>query len=222
MRRNKQWGAMGSLLALLVFACFSYPFSLLPFLIIFVFLLSTNAAQWNANDANWADQDGFFKLFSKRIIRVNPRHLRSIITLSGLVITCFCGYKQYPVYQAYKQWNQNRVYYHAGMYNESVQNYESLYPYLNDQIQFLFEYAQSLSKSDFQGMADQARHDRLVRSNEVLARAMQISCDPMLYNIMGKKLSGDERLRAGRSLFGQIYPDSSQSFVSLVSLMQTV
>ena len=49
-------------------------------------------------------------------------------------------------------------------------------------------------------MADQVRHDRrqarddgkpvrndrLMKSNEVLKRAMQISCDPMLYNIMGK------------------------------------
>jgi tetratricopeptide (TPR) repeat protein len=50
-----------------------------------------------------------------------------------------------------------------------------LYPYLNDQIRFLFEYAQCLSKSE-----------QPEKSNAVLLRAVQISCDPMLYNIMGK------------------------------------
>ncbi|MDR3266409.1 MAG: hypothetical protein LBT24_02440, partial [Tannerella sp.] len=49
------------------------------------------------------------------------------------------------------------------------------YPYLQDEIKFLFEYAQSLSKTE-----------KYAKSNEILQRAMQISCDPMLYNIMGK------------------------------------
>ena len=53
-------------------------------------------------------------------------------------------------------------------------SYEELYPLLNDQVQFLFEYAQSLSKTE-----------QYIESNEVLKRAMQISCDPMLYNVMG-------------------------------------
>jgi hypothetical protein len=33
-------GVAGSLIALLIFACVSYPFSVLPFLIVFVFLLA--------------------------------------------------------------------------------------------------------------------------------------------------------------------------------------
>jgi len=42
-------------------------------------------------------------------------------------------------------------------------------------------------------MAGQARndsikvcYDKLIKSNAVLQHAMQISCDPMLYNVMGK------------------------------------
>jgi len=38
--KNKHWGVIGALVALLVFACFSYPFSVLPFPILFVFLLA--------------------------------------------------------------------------------------------------------------------------------------------------------------------------------------
>ena len=61
------------------------------------------------------------------------------------------------------------------MYKEVTQNYKQLYPYLDDQIKFLFEYGRSLSQTE-----------QPEKSNEVLQHAMQISCDPMLYNIMGK------------------------------------
>jgi tetratricopeptide (TPR) repeat protein len=53
--------------------------------------------------------------------------------------------------------------------------YAKQYPYLQEEIRFLFEYAQSLSKSE-----------QYAQSNEILQRAIKISCDPMLYNIMGK------------------------------------
>jgi hypothetical protein len=39
---------MGSLTALLVFAFFSYPFSVLPYLIVFVFLIAATAGEGNA------------------------------------------------------------------------------------------------------------------------------------------------------------------------------
>jgi tetratricopeptide (TPR) repeat protein len=71
--------------------------------------------------------------------------------------------------------NSHRLYIHSGIYEQAAQHYAPLYPFLNDQIQFLFEYAQSLSKSE-----------EPAQSNEILQRAVQISCDPMLYNIMGK------------------------------------
>jgi tetratricopeptide (TPR) repeat protein len=92
-----------------------------------------------------------------------------------LLITISCLYRQYPVYQAYKQWKNNQIYYYAGVYKDISESYVPLYPHLNDQIRFLFEYAQCLSKS---GQPE--------KSNAVLRRAMQISCDPMLYNVMGK------------------------------------
>jgi tetratricopeptide (TPR) repeat protein len=97
------------------------------------------------------------------------------VLLLCLLLAALCLYRQYPVYRAYKKWNTDRVYYHSGMYEEVVKAYEPLYPCLNDRTPFLFEYAQSLSKSG-----------QYMKSNEVLQRAMQISCDPMLYNIMGK------------------------------------
>jgi len=56
-----------------------------------------------------------------------------------------------------------------------VEEYRNIYPLLSDQIQFLFEYAQCLNKSK-----------QYEESNEVLEKAVKISCDPMLYNVMGK------------------------------------
>jgi tetratricopeptide (TPR) repeat protein len=175
--KDKNWGVLGSLVSLLVFACFSYPFSVLPFPILLVFLLAScrvsvreNAINGDAINGNGINGDA-----ARRV------STRVFVGCGLFLITGFCLYKQYPVYQAYKTWNREMVYYHAGMYEDTAKDYEALYPFLNDQVQFLFEYAQSLSKADYQGMADNN-----VRSNEVLARAMQISCDPMLYNIMGK------------------------------------
>ena len=172
---DRPLGAIGSLVALLVFACFSYPFSVLPFLIVFVFLLAKSThpsplkgEQDSESVPNTAVKsplgDLGVKLWVKRAISV-------ICVISVLLIL----YKQYPVFKAYKQWNSSRMYYQVGMYKDAVQNYEPLYPYLNDQIQFLFEYGRSLSQSE-----------QPEKSNEVLQQAAKISCDPMLYNIMGK------------------------------------
>jgi tetratricopeptide (TPR) repeat protein len=138
---------------------------------------------------------------------VNPsnlRHLRATaLALSCLLITIFCLYWQYPVYKAYKQWKTHQIYYHAGLYKDISENYLSLYPYLNDQTRFLFEYAQCLSKSE-----------QPDKSNTVLLRAVQISCDPMLYNIMGKNYQAMKQyeqaemalVKAAQLVPGRLYP----------------
>ena len=121
-----------------------------------------------------------------------------------LSVVAFCLYKQYPVYQAHMQWNKAQIYYQSKMYEEAIKTYEPLYPYLNEQVQFLFEYAQSLSKTginDSQETSDYICPDRLIRSNQVLQRAMQISCDPMLYNIMGKNYQATEEYAEAEAAF---------------------
>jgi O-antigen ligase len=185
--KAKNWGVLGSLTALLVFAFFSYPFSVLPFLIVFVFLLAIGQRQ--------ADT-------------LNLRHRPVILlALCCLLVTAACLWKQYSVYQAYRQWKTNQIYYHVGLYKDTAESYETLYPYLNDQIRFLFEYAQCLSKAglnDRQRIKTPARCDSLLnKSNEVLHRAMQISCDPMLYNIMGKNCQAIKRYSEAEACYIQ-------------------
>jgi tetratricopeptide (TPR) repeat protein len=180
LAKAKNWGIMGALLALCTFACFSYPFSVLPFPIVFAFLLASS--QRNTDKT------------AQGRIRINPSswcQSRSIsLALACLLVTAFCLWRQYPVYRAYKQWGSQRLYFSAGMYKQTAQHYAPLYPFLNDQIQFLFEYAQSLSKSE-----------QPAQSNEILQRAVQISCDPMLYNIMGKNYQAMKEYEQAEAAF---------------------
>jgi tetratricopeptide (TPR) repeat protein len=95
------------------------------------------------------------------------------------------------------------VLYHAGIYEKGAEAYASLYPLLFDQLDFLFEYAQCLSKSE-----------RYAESNAVLEKAVKIRCDPMLYNVTGRNCQAMKRYADAERCFrkaanivpGRIYP----------------
>jgi tetratricopeptide (TPR) repeat protein len=157
--RHGQIGATGSLIALLVFAFASYPFSVLPFLIALVFLLAIIAS--SPRQKTWS-------------VAINPP-LAVTLGIASLLVVGLCLYNRYPTYHAYKKWRAAQMLYSVGLHQEVAEEYKPLYPYLNDQINFLFEYGQALSKSE-----------QYSGSNEVLTKAARISCDPMLYNVMGK------------------------------------
>ncbi|MDR0421110.1 MAG: O-antigen ligase family protein [Prevotellaceae bacterium] len=164
--RNKNYLPAGSLVSLLIFASMSYPFNVLPFVIAFVFLSALCMAGEGAK--------------GRKDERAKARKYPGFAIWAFLIIAPVTGallsmYKIYPLYEAYKQWNMTRIIYGMNMHRDAAEEYAKQYPYLQDEIQFLFEYAQSLSKSE-----------QYEKSNEILRRAMQISCDPMLYNIMGK------------------------------------
>ncbi len=156
--RNRQYAPVCALFALLVFAGMSYPFNLLPFLIAFVFILA--ACSYKPSGIKTSFRKGI-KLF---------------ISLGILIlITVMCLCNRYQMYNAYKKWDKCKTLYMANLYMDVIKEYESIAPHLSHEVQFLFEYAQSLSKTG-----------QYEESNVVLNRAMAISCDPMLYNIMGK------------------------------------
>ena len=152
--KRKKIAATSSLIALLIVAGASYPFSVLPFLIVFVFLLAL------INNG-------------EKGISI-PKPVSIAFATCGLIVVSLCLYNRYPTYDAYKKWNKVKMLYSSGN-KKTVEEYRSIYPLLSDQIQFLFEYAQCLNKAE-----------QYEESNEVLKKAVKISCDPMLYNIMGK------------------------------------
>jgi tetratricopeptide (TPR) repeat protein len=168
--KNKKTAPTASLIALLTVACFSYPFSLLPFLIVFVFLL----ALINSNPKG----------------KALPKYLSVSFFVLSLCIVSFCFYKLYPVYNAQKKWDKLKISYNFGNHSETIKEYSAIYPFLSDQIQFLFEYAQSLNKTG-----------QYNESSEVLEKAVKISCDPMLYNIMGKNYHALKRYKDAEKRF---------------------
>jgi tetratricopeptide (TPR) repeat protein len=191
--KRKAIAETGGLISLLVFASMSYPFNLLPFLIVLVFLMALILTQKQAVRV---------KGFTEKSVVL---HWQAVLFLfiAAVIILSATLYQRYPTYNAYKEWNNLKMMGNADAYPEMKNDYEKLYPYLSDQTPFLFEYAQCLNKSG-----------EYAKSNQVLAQAIKISCDPMLYNIMGKnyqdlkkyQLAEQNFLLASRIVPSRIYP----------------
>lgn len=185
--RRGNLAEVGSLVALLVFSSFSYPFSLMPFLVVMVLLVAAcMSVRYRFTDVH---DYGYKYLFNYKIRRRWNNVWIVSLLLVGWVITACCLYSQYPVYQAHKKWGQARPLYRANAYEKVVAYYRDLLPYLGDQVNYLFEYGQALSKT--------ARYEE---SNRVIGRATLMSADPMLLIILGKN-----RMGAGDYTYAQVY-----------------
>jgi len=153
--KRKKIAATSSFLALLIVASASYPFSILSFLVVLVFLLTL--------------------IHSSEISIAIPKSVSISLAFVAFVIVSLCLYYRYPIYVAYKKWDKVKMLYVYGNNKEAAKGYDEIYPLLSNQVQFLFEYAQCLIKSE-----------QYEESNKVLEKAVKINCDPMFYNIMGK------------------------------------
>lgn len=126
-RVREQAGWIGSLIALLVFSCFSYPFSILPLLIVFTLLL----AQSNLS-----------------AFPPSPRWFTGIFYLLLLLPVYFLASDKKIQENAYKRWKNNQFLFNMQLYERTLNDYRELYPLLKEQSTFLFEYGQCLSKTD--------------------------------------------------------------------------
>jgi len=191
--KRKAIAETGGLISLLVFASMSYPFNSLPFLIVLVFFMALILTHRQAVRV---------KGFTEKSI-VLPWQTVLMLLIAAEIILFATLYQRYPTYNAYKEWNNLKMMGSADAYPEMKRDYEKLYPYLSDQTSFLFEYAQCLNKA---GEFD--------KSTWVLEQAIKISCDPMLYNILGKNYQGLKNyqlaeqnfLLASRIVPSRIYP----------------
>ena len=166
-----------SLIALLIFASMSYPFSLMPFLGIIVLLVASCAsAEYSFIHSRYA---GYGHRFNKKKGRQkNAIWVVGLLMASWVAVAC-CLRSQYPVFQAHKKWGEARALYQARAYEKVVERYHTLLPYLGDQVNYLFEYGQALSKIE-----------RYEESDRVMDRAMWISADPMMLVIKGNNRMG--------------------------------
>jgi tetratricopeptide (TPR) repeat protein len=167
--KRKAIAETGGLISLLVFASMSYPFNLLPFLIVLVFLMALILTQRQTVRA---------KGFTEKSVVLRWQAVLMLLIVAGIILFATL-YQRYPTYNAYKEWSNLKMMGSADAYPEMKNDYEKLYPYLSDQTPFLFEYAQCLNKAG-----------KYAKSNQVLEEAIKISCDPMLYNIIGKNYQG--------------------------------
>lgn len=76
------------------------------------------------------------------------------------------------------------MFYNIKSYENALRVYEKLYPYLNDQTHFYLEYGQCLSKTS-----------HFEESNNVLHKSALISCDPIIYIVIGKNYQATAKER---------------------------
>jgi hypothetical protein len=175
--RNKNILSVSSLISLLIFASMSYPFNLLPFVIAFAFLSALCMADNNEKRRNKRLYPTFV-LWSFLITVPVSIVLTSQLANAGLrfsILNSQSSILNPQSYNAYKQWKNINMLHYQNKNKEAAKEYAAQYLYLQDEIGFLFEYAVCLSKLEQHG-----------KSNEILYRAIQINCDPVFYNILGK------------------------------------
>lgn len=159
--KNGRHAPLGGLVALLVFASMSYPFSLMPFIISFLLLLTL---------CNYSTDDNI----------ENNKRTTFHTSILLFAVFCFCAtvyvsILQKQLYRSYQAWGNSRYLYHAKAYTNAEKLYAEEYDHLKNNIDYLFEYGQILSHQEDYN-----------KSNIILQRAITISCDPMIYNIIGK------------------------------------
>ncbi|BAR47896.1 O-antigen ligase family protein [Tannerella forsythia] len=160
--KNKQIGAAGSFLSLSVFAIASYPYYLWEFLVVWVLLATICASQTKppSSESSKNRRISIFALFAVFIL---------IASLS------ICVAQWYFYHRASKEWEKIRPFYTMKAYSKIIDDYIRLYPQLNHDPKFVFEYAVTLNAEK-----------RYEQADSILSRGLQISCDPMFYNVKGR------------------------------------
>ena len=155
LRRGAPFGY--GLLAAAVFACFSYPWDVLPLRLLFVVLLAGTC--------------------SKRVVPIPGRgHVVVLLALAGCLV-CWTGlYSRYARrVEARRQWSEVRVWPNSGRYDYLVEDGPRHHDALQGDFRFLYDYGYALHKTgDYR------------QSNEILCEGMRISSDPMFWNIAGR------------------------------------
>ena len=155
--KYRQWGVVGSLSALLTFACFSYPFSIWQHMLLLVLLLAMCGN----------NRQLFYKRGNYLMIII-----LSVILLLPIIWTVFKWREQQKSIEA---WKEEQTYYNMAIYEGTVDNYQRLYPCLREDPRFLFEYGQCLSKTG-----------KYEQSNIIMHEGAEKSSDPMFWIIIGK------------------------------------
>ena len=168
--KNRQAGAAGGILALMVFSLASYPLQLPEFWVVLVVLMGV------ANSKTPVDADISVDTDTPPTPSREGRKILSV-TMIGVLAIC-CGWifrQQKGYYEGYKKWNTLKMLYNSKAYEAAGEGYEELVPLMGHKPELLFEAAQCLSKSE-----------RFEEANRLLERAMKLSGDPMIHYMAAK------------------------------------
>lgn len=155
--RNRSSYAFG-LIALLVFAFFSYPFSILPLKVLLVLFLGAAGSQRTG----------------RRLAKSGEMALVGIILAAGMVVALLLIKPFEDRIGAVKEWRACRQWYSMEYYSYVLEDYPELFPLMKENPAFLFEYGRSLHmEREYQ------------ESLNILYLATSQSADPMIYNVIG-------------------------------------
>lgn len=126
--------AIGGIIAISVFAFFSYPMQVLPVKLVLVVLLASLGI---IDSRKWQSQ---------------PKLNKPIYLLGQTVVVAFLFFGAFKVYtytrtlgQAYKDWQTAFVTYNYGDYEGALKSYQEAYPLLNKEGDFLMNYGKTLT-----------------------------------------------------------------------------
>ena len=160
--KNRQAGAAGGILALMVFSLASYPLQLPEFWVVLVVLMGI------ANTTIYIDTPPTPSREGKKIL--------SVAVIGGMAVCCGWLFgQQKGYYQGYKKWNTLKMLYNSKAYEAAADGYEELVPLMGHKPELLFEAAQCLSKTEW-----------FAEANHLLERAMKLSGDPMIHYMVAK------------------------------------
>lgn len=180
-------GMGGCLVSLMIFACFSYPLHVPA--IVSVWLLAVIA------------------LCSEGLVMIKRKRNAVAVLLPVVVAGLTASMDMYGIYsertRAVREWMPVRVLNHSGAFNAAAEEYGKLYDKMSWNKDFCFEYGRALYKAGSYSDAE-----------NVLLKAMKVSGDPMILNILGRNAqeNGEYKkaekylLRSTHRLPERIYP----------------
>ena len=184
----------GSLVVFCVFAFFSYPFSMLDLTILFVVLMAMSAS------------------LSQPVERLQASWVSAVAGILCLAMTGYASVEILSRYTAYRDWKSVQVMYNTNDFENTINNYHRLYPKLNRQKQFLFEYARCLATAE-----------KYEASNAMLDRYLLFGSDPTIYNCMGDNYKNMGDYQKAENMYlraSQIVPGRHLPLYLLMKLYQ--
>lgn len=151
------------LLALSVFAMFSYPLHIVQFQVLLAVLLAASATPRSEG------------ILGGSVV------MAVALLVSVLILISRLSWMN-RLKEASEVWKKTERWYNMEYYYYVIEDADSLYEYMQHDYRFLFAYGQSLSNEG-----------QFIKSNEILSEGTEISSDPMFWIIMGNNHFSLER-----------------------------